>query len=55
MPILAARHLATQASGAQLAAIIAGGAAAAALSAALGAGTGTVIRNQVGSMSARAT
>ena len=50
MPILAARHLASQAGGAQLAAIIAGGAVATALFAALGVGIGTVIRNQVGSI-----
>ena len=46
MPILAARHLASQVGGAQLAAIIVGGAVATALFAALGVG----IRNQVGSI-----
>jgi len=50
MPILAARHLASQVSGGQLAAIIAGGAVATALFAMLGVGVGTVIRNQVGAI-----
>ncbi len=50
MPVLAARHLASQAGGAQLAAIIVSGAVATALFAALGTGIGTVIRNQVGSI-----
>ena len=48
MPILAARHLASQPDGAQLAAIIVGGTVATALFAALG--IGTIIRNQVGSI-----
>ncbi len=50
MPILAGRHLASQAAGAQLAGMIAGGAVATALFAALGVGIGTVVRNQVGAI-----
>jgi ABC-2 type transport system permease protein len=50
LPILAARHIPGQVSGAQLAGIIAGGGVATALAAALGAGAGAVIRNQVGAV-----
>jgi len=50
MPLLAARHIPAGASAAGTAAIIAGGAIATALSAALGVGTGAIIRNQVGAI-----
>jgi ABC-2 type transport system permease protein len=50
LPVLAARHIPSQIDGAQLAGIIAGGAAATALAAVLGIGIGTVIRNQVGAV-----
>jgi ABC-2 type transport system permease protein len=50
LPILAARHIASQVGGAQLAGIIAGGGVATALAAALGVGIGTVIRNQAGAV-----
>jgi ABC-2 type transport system permease protein len=50
MPILAARHVASQIGGAQLAGIIGGGVVATALCAALGVGVGTIIRNQVGAI-----
>jgi ABC-2 type transport system permease protein len=50
LPALAARHIPAGVSGAQLAAIIAGGGVAAALAAALGTGVGAIIRNQVGTV-----
>ena len=50
LPVLSGRHLPTGISGLQLAAIIAGGGAATAICAALGAGAGAVIRNQVGAV-----
>ena len=50
LPLLAARHIPAGISGTQAAAIIAGGAIATALSAALGVGVGAIIRNQVGAI-----
>jgi ABC-2 type transport system permease protein len=50
MPVLASRHIDSGVDGAQLAAIIAGGAATTAIGAALGVGVGAVIRNQVGAI-----
>lgn len=50
LPLLAARHIPAGISGAQTAAIIAGGGIATALSAALGVGAGAIIRNQVGAV-----
>ncbi len=50
LPLLAARHIPAGISGTQAAAIIAGGGAATALGAALGAGIGAIIRNQVGAI-----
>jgi ABC-2 type transport system permease protein len=50
LPILSARHVASQVDGATVGGIIAGGAIAAALAAALGVGIGTVVRNQVGAI-----
>jgi hypothetical protein len=50
LPVLAARHIQSGVSGAQLAGIIVGGAAATALAAALGVGVGTIIRNQTGAI-----
>ena len=52
LPLLAARHIPTGVSAAGTAAIITGGAIATALSAALGAGTGAIIRNQAGAITA---
>jgi ABC-2 type transport system permease protein len=52
LPLLAARHLPAEISGTGIAAIIAGGAIATALAAALGVGTGATIRNQVGAITA---
>ena len=50
LPVLASRHIASHVDAAQLAAIVAGGAVATALAAALGVGAGAVIRNQVGAV-----
>ena len=50
LPVLASRHIASHIDAAQLAAIVAGGAVATALAAALGVGAGAVIRNQVGAV-----
>jgi ABC-2 type transport system permease protein len=50
LPILSARHVASQVDGATVARIIAGGAIATALAAALGVGIGAVVRNQVGAI-----
>ena len=50
LPVLGSRHIASHVDAAQLAAIIAGGAVATALAAALGVGAGAVIRNQVGAV-----
>ena len=50
LPVLASRHIASHVDGAQLAAIVAGGAVATALAAALGVGAGAIIRNQVGAV-----
>jgi ABC-2 type transport system permease protein len=50
LALLAARHIPAGLSGAQAAAIIAGGGAATALCAALGVGVGAIIRNQVGAI-----
>lgn len=50
LPVLATRHIPSQAGDVQLAGIIAGGAVATALCAALGVGIGAVIRNQVGTI-----
>ncbi|MGH3191522.1 MAG: ABC transporter permease [Streptosporangiaceae bacterium] len=50
LPVLAGRHIPSQVDGAQLAGIVAGGGVVTALAAALGAGIGTVIRNQVGAV-----
>jgi ABC-2 type transport system permease protein len=50
MPVLASRHIGSGIDGAQLAAIIAGGAVTTAIGAALGVGVGAVIRNQVGAI-----
>ena len=50
LPVLASRHIVSHVDAAQLAAIIAGGAVATALAAALGVGVGAVIRNQVGAV-----
>jgi ABC-2 type transport system permease protein len=50
LPVLSARHIASQAGGGHLAAIIAGGAIATALFTALGVGIGAVIRNQAGAI-----
>ena len=50
LPVLASRHIVSHVDAAQLAAIIAGGAVATALAAALGVGAGAVIRNQVGAV-----
>ncbi len=52
LPLLAARHLPAGVSAAGAAAIIAGGAIATALCAALGVGTGAIIRNQAGAVTA---
>jgi ABC-2 type transport system permease protein len=48
LPLLAARHLPAEISGTGTAAIIIGGGIATALAAAIGVGTGAIIRNQVG-------
>jgi ABC-2 type transport system permease protein len=50
LPVLSARHVASQVDGGAVAAIIAGGAIATALAAALGVGVGAVVRNQVGAV-----
>ena len=50
MPLLARRHVASEVSAAQLAQIVAGGAVATAICAALGVGVGAVVRNQVGAV-----
>jgi ABC-2 type transport system permease protein len=50
LPILSARHIASQMDGATVAGIIAGGAIAAALAAAIGVGIGALARNQVGAI-----
>jgi len=50
LPVLGSRHIASHVDAAQLAAIVAGGAVATALAAALGVGAGAVIRNQVGAV-----
>jgi ABC-2 type transport system permease protein len=50
LPLLAARHIPAGITGAQAAAIIAGGGVATALAAALGVGVGAIIRNQVGAI-----
>ena len=50
LPVLAARHIPASISGTQAAAIIAGGAIATALFAAIGVGVGAVIRNQAGAI-----
>jgi len=50
LPLLAARHLPAEISGPGIAAVIAGGAIATALAAALGVGTGAIIRNQAGAI-----
>ncbi|MBV9095570.1 MAG: ABC transporter permease [Streptosporangiaceae bacterium] len=50
LPLLAARHIPAGVSAAGTAAIIAGGAIATALSAALGVGAGAIIRNQAGAI-----
>ena len=50
LPVLAARHIPSGIDGGQLAGIIAGGGVATALAAALGTGTGAVIRNQAGAV-----
>jgi ABC-2 type transport system permease protein len=50
LPLLAARHIPADLTGSSAAAIIAGGAIATALSAALGVGVGAIIRNQVGAI-----
>jgi ABC-2 type transport system permease protein len=50
LPLLAARHLPAGISGTGTAAIIAGGAVATALFAALGIGVGAIIRNQAGAI-----
>lgn len=52
LPLLAARHLPAGVSAAGAAAIIAGGAIATALCAALGVGVGAIIRNQAGAITA---
>jgi ABC-2 type transport system permease protein len=50
LPVLGARHVASQVDGASVAGIIAGGAIAAALAGALGVGIGAVVRNQAGAI-----
>jgi len=50
LPVLAARHIPASISGTQAAAIIAGGAIATALFAAIGVGVGAIIRNQTGAI-----
>ena len=50
LPVLAARHIPASISGTQAAAIIAGGAIATALFAAIGVGVGAIIRNQAGAI-----
>ena len=50
LPVLASRHITSGIDSMQLAAIISGGAVATALAAALGAGIGAIIRNQVGAI-----
>ena len=52
LPLLAARHLPPGISGTGTAAIIIGGGIATALAAAIGVGTGAIIRNQVGAITA---
>lgn len=52
LPLLAARHLPAEVSAVGAAAIIAGGAIATALCAALGVGVGAIIRNQAGAVTA---
>ena len=50
MPLLAGRHIGSGLGAAQLAQIVAGGAGATAICAALGVGVGAVVRNQVGAL-----
>ena len=50
LPVLAARHIPASISGTQAAAIIAGGAIATALFAAIGVGVGAIVRNQTGAI-----
>jgi ABC-2 type transport system permease protein len=50
LPVLASRHIASHVDAVQLVAVVAGGAVATALAAALGVGAGAVIRNQVGAV-----
>jgi ABC-2 type transport system permease protein len=50
LPVLSARHIASQMDGATVAGIIAGGAIAATLAAALGVGIGAVVRSQTGAI-----
>jgi ABC-2 type transport system permease protein len=52
LPLLTARHIPAGVSAASTAAIIAGGAIATALSAALGVGVGAIVRNQAGAITA---